>query len=262
MAQDAEQVEAIEVSQPDGLVEAPQELSDVEKEASTKGWKPDGPKSAEEFLRAEPLYEEIKASHKEIRELKTAIGAMRDMMTKREQQAYQQALNDIKAQRDEAITLGDVSRVHQLDTQVENISRDLTQYNQPQMTPKVQEFINRNKSWLDDNSEEALDMKLMAEAKYITLKNQGKSDEEIVDYVEKTLQRAFPSRFDKPVKAATPVVEGSSSELRRGAHQKSKFSFNDLNAEQKKICRSLEKAKLMTAEEYVQELVKVGELKQ
>lgn len=240
------------------------EYSATEKEALAKGWKPDGgPKSAEEYLRTEPLYDELRQRGKEIKELKAVVTSMKDMMSKQEQRAYQQALDDIKHARVTAIQEGDVSEVTRLDGELDKVNRDLQQYAaSPAMsiTPKVQDFMDRNKNWLEANTEEATDMRLMAEAKYIVLKNQGKSEDEIVDVVEATLKRSFPNYFQKP-KPPQQAVESSSMDAHNQRKGKSKHSFNDLSAEQKEICRRYERLNVMDRNEYIDQLISLGELK-
>lgn len=234
--------------------------SDLEQEARAKGWRPDGPKSAEEFLRAEPLYEEIKSSHKEIRELKAAIKAMKDLLTKQEQKAYEKALNDIRAAKVQAIEMGNVAEVDKLDNEIKRINDDLHHVQQQQNSPKVQDFLDRNASWLQEQSEEAADMRLLAQAKHAALSSQGKSDEDIVDVLEATLRKAFPSRFEVQKPNLTPRVEAQAVEAKAAKSKKGSYTLADLNSEQKEICRYLTRSGTMTQEQYINELVKLGEL--
>ncbi len=58
--------------------EAPKEPNSIEEEAQAKGWKEDGEKSAEEFLRAEPLYDELKERGKKLNKQEKEILELKD----------------------------------------------------------------------------------------------------------------------------------------------------------------------------------------
>jgi hypothetical protein len=63
-------------------------LTDFEKEQQAKGWNPEGEKSAEEWLRAQPLYDEIKKRGKEIKQLQRTVDNMKSVMEKQTKLAY------------------------------------------------------------------------------------------------------------------------------------------------------------------------------
>ena len=238
-------------------------LSETEEEAKSKGWDPDGPKSADEYLRAEPLYEEIKARGKDIKELKDTISHLKGLMDKQQQAAYQQAISDLQAARNEAIELGDVEEVNRIEDQAKRLQQDVQP---PQVSEKVQSFVNRNQGWLYNQNEIANEIKMVAEAKYQVLKQQGKSDEEIIDIVEPFLQKVYPdvvaggASKEASTPKVSPVDSPSLGASAKHASRK-KFTFSDLNDQQKEACRYFDKAGIMKPEDYIKELIKVGDLK-
>lgn len=217
-------------------------------EAKSKGWRPEGEKSAAEFLRAEPLYEEIKARGKEIEELTAAMKHMRSIMDKQEQKAYEKAIKDLQEAKREAIELGDVDEVSRIDREAQTIQKPIS--------PKVDEFIKANESWLKGTSAEDRDKQLFAEAKYMYLKNQGKTDDEIVDEVSVALNRLYPK--NEVVKEVVPKVSPGATAAVAG---NSGRTVRELTKEQKEFGRFYEQNGIMTMKEYIAELEKSGELK-
>lgn len=230
--------------------------NEIEQKALASGWNPEGEKSAEEWVKYEPIYKKLKHRGEEIKELKDTMHEMRSMMDRQRQQAYEQAYQDLQVQKYEAIESGDVDAVNVVDSQIESLrSQQVPQ----QPIPEVTQFMEKNKGWLQDTSVEAQNMRLMAEAKYIMLKNQGYSDREIVREVETTLQSTFPQRFETTNKP--PVIESPSVEARASAARVAKEpTFKNLSSEQQKICRQFVKTGVMTEKEYITELKKLGEI--
>lgn len=233
------------------------ESNEIEAEAREKGWKPDGPKSAEEFLRAEPLYSEIKARGKEIKELKATLDELKSHMDKQRELGAREALQKLQEERITAIEMGDVSSVDSLETQIR-------QYEQETKGPAegaVKQFVERNKSWINENSDEANLMKYYAEKKDLEIASLNLSPEVHLQTVEKELQKIFPHRFkEKEQKPEViPSVESDSAPLKYSRSKR--YGFNDLDSEQKKAFRFFEKQGLMTLDKYIQDLVDQGDLK-
>lgn len=181
----------------EGEVVTETQYSDVEKEAMAKGWKPDGgPKSAEEWLRSEPLYKEISASHKKITELKQIVDTLSGQMKQQEERGYKKAIDDLQNQRIEAIQLGDVETVNQIEEQIKS-------YEQPaepehHQTVEAQEFMSRHDAWLKDPSYEAQKIREFAEKRDKELLGYNLSPTEHIKVIEQDLKHEFGnSRFFK-----------------------------------------------------------------
>ena len=87
---DNEQVKQIEAELASAGIETPKAdeqqhntLTEFEQEQHAKGWNPGGPKSAEEWARSEPLYEEIKRRGKENKQLQRTLESLKDMLDKK-----------------------------------------------------------------------------------------------------------------------------------------------------------------------------------
>ena len=254
--------QGINVDEPEATVklevtEESPEVADLESEAREKGWKPDGPKSAEEFLRAEPLYSEIKARGKEIKELKATLDELKSHMDKQRELGAKEALQKLQEERVTAIEMGDVTSVNSLDTQIR-------QYEQETKGPAevvVNQFVERNKSWINENSDEANLMKYYAEKKDSEIARLNLSPEAHIKTVEDELKKIFPHRFkesDEQLQGSTSV-ESDSAPLK--FNRSKKYGFNDLNTNQKKAFRFFERQGLMTLDKYIKDLIDQGDLK-
>src|SRR5665213_2934376 len=102
------------------MVAAPEEsepLSEHEQAMKDKGWSPGGPLTAKECERAQPLYDEIKARGKQVKQLQKTVDRMNAMMEKQEQEAYDKALATLRQEKANAIQAGDVKRVEAVEAQ-------------------------------------------------------------------------------------------------------------------------------------------------
>lgn len=113
-----------------------EEARDFEAEARVKGWRspeewPDGKpkpskfKTPEEFLAAEDehvglLKKKYDHQERELKELKRVVRKL----TQSEQNAYANALADLKAQQEAAVETGDLAAYRRVDTQIETLRKD------------------------------------------------------------------------------------------------------------------------------------------
>ena len=253
--------------------EVTSEHSGIEKEAMEKGWKPDGPKSAEEFLRAEPLYEELKKRGKQlksfeekqskqdkmIQEMARHIGAM-------QKAGYETQLEELTNRRNAAVEIGDVEQVEQLEDELYNVKNQLVNQpqEQPELIPEAQEFMESHKDILF--SEDPEHQKIQA---YVTLKDQelalfDTSPEERMNMLKEDLATKFPTYFGSYGSKQEPVAEGPAvtaveSDATPVRKQSSKeLTFYDLTPEQQEICKTLESEGLLTREQYLNQLKDTG----
>jgi uncharacterized phage infection (PIP) family protein YhgE len=235
------------------------QLSEVEQEAVSKGWQPNGPKSAEEFLRAGPLYDEIKARGKEIKELKSTLDELKKHMDKQQQLGYEQAINELKQKRVDAIEMGDVNEVDDIDRQISEYNQQVNTSTANPASPEAEAFLEKHKDWINDTSQEAMDMKNYAHIRDQELMKYNLSPARHLERLENDLKQMFPNRF-KDERSAKPVSVESDAAPTVSASRR-KHTFSDLNAEQKKAARHFEQSGIMSINEYIKDLEKLGELK-
>ena len=263
-APQAEPAKIVEV-EPEVLVEsAPAEqFSEIEVEAMKKRWKPDGPKSADEFLRAEPLYEEIKKRGKEIKTLRSQVDELMKHVSNLKKAGYEEKLDMIKHERANAIARSDIDSVDYLDEQLYAVKAELQQVQQqqtPELHPAAQAFVQKYNDLIQDKSEEASEIKAFIDFKDKQLGAKGLDPVDHMKTLEQQLLKRYPERFKSEERAA-PVYAVESDSAPVGSRKRSKYSFSDLSPDQKNIYKHMEKRGVMSGADYIKQLVEIGELK-
>ena len=222
-----------------------------------KGWNPDGPKSAEEFERATPLYEELKVRGKEIKALKRTIDELKDHMDKQKVAAYEQAVHDLQQQRVMALEEGNTALVDEIDTH----RRELEAAKPVETHPAVLDFQDKHADWMSDTSFEAMEMQRFTFERDQQLANRGLSPEEHMAVLEEHIQKRFPEYFktENDNLGRGSAVESGVSNSGTTAPKK-KFGFKDLTSEQKQVARDFEKMGIMNKDEYIKQLEINGDL--
>lgn len=239
------------------------DFSDTEQEAMKKGWKPDGPKSADEFLRAEPLYEEIKQRGKEIKTLRSQVDELMKHVGSLKKAGYEEKLDMIKHERANAIARSDIDSVDYLDEQLYAVKAELQQVQQqqaPELHPAAQAFVQKYNDLIQDKSEEASEIKAFIDFKDKQLGAKGLDPVDHMKTLEQQLLKRYPERFKSEERAA-PVYAVESDSAPVGSRKRSKYSFSDLSPDQKNIYKHMEKRGVMSGADYIKQLVEIGELK-
>ena len=234
------------------------ELTGIEKEARRHGWNPKGEKSAEEFLRAKPLYNEIRERGREIKELRATVDQLKKIIERNEHVSTQRALEQLKAQKREAIKLGDADLVDTIEAQEREVLSP-PQELQYQYNHAIEDFKERHAEWLSDYGYESQQMRDFVLERDRQLAALNLKPERHIEIIEKDLHRKFPEYFkgnELKFSAATASVESDMSRTTSGS--KRKPTFHDLTPEQKKIARYMEKHAGMKIETYIDQLIEVG----
>jgi len=229
------------------------ELLTIEQQAANKGWREGGPKSAEEFLRAEPLYDELKVRGKEIKELKATLDELKAHMNRQQASESDRLRTAVTQARLDAIQKGDVKAVDAADKQLQQFAPI-----KPQLDTHVQSFLDRNNAWLKDPSYEGQQMRNFAQQRDKELISFKLSAEEQVRVIDKDLRTKFPHRFDDTGGTSQSVESDASPAMSQKVS--GKHTFDSLSPAQKIAARHFEKRGVMTKEKYIQSLVQHGDL--
>lgn len=240
------------------LLKEEEQVDESASEALKKGWKPDGPKSAEEFLRAEPLYKELKQRGKEIKDLRVTIEELRTHMTKQQEFGYKKAVEEIAEARTAAIKNGDVEGVEQLDQQMQEYKTSMVPP-PAEDSPDVAKFLVKNSDWINDPSYEGQLMRDFAQKRDTELMQHKLPLEEHLQIVENDLKTKFPDRFKSEEVVEPRHVVESNAGVSAGKNKR-KVTFSDLNPEQKACARHFDKRGVMKTSEYIKQLVNLGEI--
>jgi len=114
------------------------QYTEIEQEALTHGWKPDGVEGkrnvgADEFMDKKSLFDRIHKLEKSQSNDSRVINELKDHNSKIEINAYKKAISDLKSARKEAAKEDDVERVVEISDQIENMqsAEPRNQPNQP-----------------------------------------------------------------------------------------------------------------------------------
>lgn len=266
------QVEDDEVQVEEGKVETVQETtpapSPIEEKARSQGWvskdewvasgkHPDEWRSAREYAERGELFEEIHKLKEDGKQTSRAFRALVEHHKKVRETAVKEALEQLKAQRREAMLNHDLDVVEAIEEKMEQVKTapaDLPDVEIPEQpkgpTPTFKAWHKKN-SWyeLQGDHEESR----IADVIGATFKknNPDATEEEFLEHVEKRIAKRFPELFENKTAPKTPEV-GSNSGNKTGSGD----SFK-LTPEEERICKQLVEQDVMTRKEYIDEIKKV-----
>lgn len=232
------------------------ELSAFEAEQAAKGWDPSGEKSAEEWHRAAPLYNELKERGKEIKQLRRTVDELKQHMQKQDQIAYNRALAELSVQRTQAIKSGNVDLVDQIDNAKQDLNHQISSI--PDIPDAVIEFKEKYDEILNGVSYEHMQMAEFIRKRDAELFKKHLSPEDHMATLEEHLHKEFKDFFQKSPRNS--VEAGYEDNVAKPSSRK-KAVFNDLNPTQKQIARDFERMGVMKPEEYIKQLLEAGEIK-
>jgi hypothetical protein len=256
--QEEKKEEVIEQKEPEK-----KEPNQYEEAARSKGWKPkeeyeglpEAWVGAEEFIKREPLFERIKQSTKEVKELKKTVESMATYHKKAVEAAVAKTISDLKAQKKEAIQTGDVDKVEEIDKAIDEqkkIKEDAP--TKQEVAPEIVEWVEKN-PWFNNDKE----MADFAVAYNKTQIDKGISLSEALSKSAEAVKRAFPDKFtkNKERQQAPPPVESPTHEQGKG----NKFTVTRLSQDQKRVYdQMVTRHKILTHDEYFKSLELIGEL--
>lgn len=244
--------------------------NEVEQKARRMGWvpkeefrgDPEKWRPAEEFVeRGENfvpiLRAQVRRQDEELSELRKTINEFRDFHTKEVQNAYKQAMRDLKAQQLKAIQAGDTEAFVKIDERLEELRNDPALNQAPSVKEQQPEHPSF-RAWKTENTWYGKDEELTDYADnigaFIRKRKPDQSPEEFFDEVSRKVKREFPEKFENPRRNAAPSVEGTGNAPRKGGK-----TYADLPAEAKAACDRFVKQKLTTREAYVKSFFDQGE---
>lgn len=231
------------------VVEEESSYSELQKVAIEAGWDPKGKKDEKSFL-----LDGLKMRNEKITDLYHMHEDMKTMMKQQEKNLYEQAKKDLAAQRDEAIQRGDVQEVHKLDKDEAQLKMQI------EIQSAANKFVQDNESWYKGVSSQEIKMQRACSEADRLIAAKQLPPEQHFKALEQYMKDEFPDYFGQgEAKTKTVAVEGGQGQAI--SRTKKKFSYDDLSNDQKNACDRYVKMKVMTRDEYVDEIVKAGRLK-
>ena len=236
---------------------------DYEVIAKEKGWRPkeeyegdaEAWVGAEEFIKRQPLFDKLRVQSKKMKELERTVEAISKHYQSSVTQAKERAIADLKAERREAIELGEAVRVDELDQKIEHVKQMPDPVvSQPGLAPEIEQFVTDQASWF--NKDEEMTAFAVAFNESSLRKNQGDMGKSLEDTL-KAVKRAFPDKFENKRRNDPPPVEGSAP----AGKSSGKYSLDRLSPEQKLVYNQLVKThKQMSHDDYFKSLDQAGYL--
>jgi hypothetical protein len=237
------------------------EYSEVELEAMKFGWKPESEfvskngrkwKTAEKFLEDKPLYDKIDEQHKTVKDLKRALDAMRKHYDTVRETEYKRALDELKAQRRQALEEGDLVRAEEIRDEIDETKQRAPK---PEVVEDNTRVADALKVWKGENDwyEQDEDMTAYADGYGNKLLKQGVDPVEVLEQVTKKVRAAFPQKFRNPNRDTAPRVEGNA---RKGSGRSGPDDSFMSPAEIQIMERFLKSGAPITREEYIRDMKK------
>lgn len=270
MAEELENEELEEeiVEEPEEEEVEPEErdYSDTELEAMKHGWRPpeefdeeDENKrfvSAEEFLDRQKFFDEIKDLKKKTKKQDEVINALKDHNQMISKRMYDQAMQDLKSQKKEAIEDGDGDKVNELDDEIQNLNEE---YNsQPSVESQDEDpFVEYFNDWVQENTwyNQDEDLKEYADAigrRYVR-NNPNAEPSEVFSEVENKIKSQFPEKFgmEKKKKPERTVQSTDRTAKSKVASKNKKKTIDDLPEEVQSIANTLIRTGTISEEDYI-----------
>lgn len=226
-------------------------FSEFERKMMEKGWKPDGEKTAEQWLD-----DGFEIRGKRVDALYKTVDYLKAKLDRDEKLAHDRAVQELNAEKVRAIELSDVKRVSEIEAKQASML-------DPSKRNLIAEFEQKHSDWLKGTSHQAQKMSDAAMDRFGKLLNSGLPMETQLESLENYMVGEFPDYFNKTKQisdAPTMAVEGGQSGVVASKGRKRSYSINDLSDDQRMIAKTLEKKGVMSIQDYIKDLVKSGDL--
>lgn len=236
-----------------------QEPTEIEIKAREQGWVPKEEFNGEEhmwydageFLRRGPLFQKIDSVSKENKDLKLALREMKNLQAKIRETEYAKALQDLKAQKRDAIAEGDADAVIAAEEKIDLVKEEQAQLreqltqepvSESELQPEFVDWKARN-PWYSSTPH----MKVYADTVGLELAKQGVPKSEVLRKVEAAVKKEFPNKFRNPNQDKPSGVESGTS--------KSKPSSGiQLSEDEHRAMKTFVRQGIMTEAEYKEQL--------
>lgn len=198
----------------------------------------------------------------EVKTMKQTIDGMAKTFKSSMEAQYKRGLQDAQERRKEAIKAGDVEAVEEIDQHIETLKQQ-RQNDKPELLPEVESFIGRHSAWWDKDkvmTADALDYK----ERYLKA-NPSATISEVLDYVEKKIQRDYPDVFKPAIQQTDtpPAPEGARPAGGAKGDPIAKLKAHIYSDPvSKKVAKQFIEGGMMTEEAYFKSLITLPEYQQ
>ena len=219
--------------------------------AIAQGWKPkeefegnaDTWVDYPEFLRRGELFDAIKKSNKEVKELRKTLDELSQHHKKTLEAERKSSLEELKRAKAEALREGEHEKVVEIDEQIAEVRT--TPVVQEKTTPKFDTWVKDNSWYTEDKALRAFANGLVQE---LIKENPGMDIDSIFDNVTSEVKQQFPQKF---LKKTTKVLSGNGSAKDLSGKT---FGYSELSAEEKTMHDRFVRRGVMTSDDYLKQI--------
>lgn len=248
----------------DGQVEhevPTQSTSPTEHDAAARalGWKPleefggDPRKWVEARVWVEnaPLVYQIKSYKQQVREKNRAIEAAQQHYGRVHEAAYQRAIQELSAQKEQAIIEQDREKVYEVERQMAQVNSERAKapIQGPLYDPAYTEWIEANPTIVHDEQ-----LKAFAVAYEQTLMASDPDIESRLDKTTQAVRAAYPDRFKNGRRQSPSLVESNTGGAAPVNGSGKKFSVSDLSNEERSVMKDLVSGGVLTQDQYLKDI--------
>ena len=227
------------------------QLTEIEQEAMSHGWKPDGAEgkrtlTAEEFMDRQPLYDEIHSLKRQTRKLQEGVSALTKHQDHVRKQEREKTIQELKQKKVEAMDAGDNALVVDLEDQIQDTKAEAKVVEEPS-NDDFEEWIDNN-TWYNQDSA----MKSYADTmgKGYSSLHPEKPLADVYAYVTQEVKARYPDKFAGSKRGRQAPVEGASKGRKVG--KQPKYSTKDLPEDARDIMKTVVRmTKGMSEQDYV-----------
>ncbi len=239
-----------------------EQISEIERRALEMGWRPkadfDGDEvdfiDAKEFVRRKPLFDKIEHQSRELKEVKKVLRSLQDHHIKVKETEFQRAVDFLKAQKRQAYEDGDTDKIIELDDQIADMrAQKAAQSKSVDVADQAKQIHPDFAAWVNANPWYAQDKTLRAFADTLGVSHAqdypDKTPQEVLQFVQKEVKRAFKDKFENPNKNKPAAVDGGTSSTKVGSSG-SKFQ---LSADEERVMKQFERGGIFN-DKYTKEM--------
>ena len=202
-----------------------------------------------------PFFDEMKKLRRRSRTLEKTVDELKQHYSKVEETAYQRAVETLKQQKLTALEEGDHKAVIQIDDKIDELKEQKrTAVSEPKIDPVFETWLENN-PWYDN------DPKMRAYADEVGVRfaqdNPGRAVHDVFEYAAERVQSRFADKIRNSKREQPAAVEAG----RTSPGKSGKPRWSDMPEHFQRAGDKFVRQGIMTRDQYMADLIKIGELK-
>lgn len=250
----------------------------IEEIATQLGWNPnfqgEGAVDASTYiLRSKDIQESMKNHNKDLKKQLSNLQGSVDALKEHNERVYRAEVKrmeteiaTLKKQKLEAIELADVSKVEEIENQIEGIQSDIADVKKKDANNSQDSTNTVYAEWVKDNQWYVDDDVMAQYADTVAKQYEGAPIDRVFKLVTIKVKEVFPEKFEQSNNAVNDEIVGKKpigpkSPVEGGNNLKKSNSFtkDDLTPDQQQIMRQFVQGGIMTEQQYINDIAKLQE---